>query len=44
MKQIDSKITKILLKNKKLLKDDLIGFNFNDEVFSNDLIPSMKKF
>ena len=42
---IESKMTDLLLKNKKLLNNNLIGFSFNNEVFSheiNDLIYNFK--
>ena len=34
----------ILLKNKKILNDDLIGFNFNNEVFSNEKTDLISNF
>ena len=45
LKQIEEEMTNSLLKNKKLLNYDLIGFNFNNEVFSyeiSDLISNFK--
>ena len=42
---IEMQMTNILLKNKKLLNNKLIGFNYNNEVFSNkidDLICNFK--
>ena len=43
---IETKITdSLLLKNKKLLKNELIGFSYNNEVFNNqinDLISNFK--
>ena len=43
---IEENLTELLLKNKKLLNEDLIiGFNYNDEIFDNqinDLITTFK--
>lgn len=36
-KKIEEEMTHLLLKNKKLLKKDLIVFNFNNEVISNEI-------
>ena len=45
LKQIESEMTNSLLKNKKLLNDNIKGFNFNNEVFTyeiSDLISDFK--
>ena len=34
MEQIESEMTDSILKGKKLLNDDIIGFNFDNEVFT----------
>ena len=44
LKQIESEMTNILLKNKKFLYDELIGFNFNNEVFSNEITDLISNF
>ena len=38
------KMTNILLENKKLLNNELIGFNYNKEVFSNEINNLICKF
>ena len=45
LRQIESEMTNSLLKNKKLLNDNIKGFNFNNEVFTyeiSDLISDFK--
>ena len=45
LKHLEDEMTNSFLKNKKLLNDDLIGFNFDNEVFSielNDVISNFK--
>ena len=37
MDSIEMKMTNLLLENKKLLNNELIGFNYNNEVFSNEI-------
>ena len=44
LKQIEAEMTNSFLKNKKLLNDDLIGFNFNNEVFSNEISDIRSNF
>ena len=44
MKQIESKITKIPQKNKKLHNDDLIEFNFYNEYLEMKKLLSFQKF
>ena len=34
---IEEKFTNLLLKNKKLLKDDIIEFSYNNKIFSNEV-------
>ena len=44
LKQIEAEMTNTFLKNKKLLNDNLIGFNFNNEVFSNEISDIKSNF
>ena len=44
LNQIELEMANILLKNKKILNDDLIGFNFNNEVFSNEKTDLISNF
>ena len=44
LKQIEEEMTNTFLKNKKLLNDNLIGFNFNNEVFSNEISDIKSNF
>ena len=44
LKQIEEEMTNSFLKNKKLLNDNLIGFNFNNEVFSNEISDIKSNF
>ena len=43
-KQIEEEMTHLLLKNKKLLKKDLMVFNFNNEVISNEINDLISNF
>ena len=42
--QIESEMTDSLLKNKKLLNDDIKEFNFNNEVFSHEITELISNF
>ena len=44
LNQIESEMANILLKNKKFLNDDLIGFNFNNEIFSHEITDLISNF
>ena len=44
LKQIESEMTNSLLKNKKLLNDDIKEFNFNEEVFSYEITDLISNF
>jgi len=44
LKQIEEEMTNLFLKNKKLLNDNIIGFNFNNEVFSIELNDEISNF
>ena len=44
LKQIEAEMTNSFLKNKKLLNDNLIGFSFNNEVFSNEISDIRSNF
>ena len=41
---IETKMTNLLLKNKKLLNNELIGFSYNNEVFSNEISDLISNF
>jgi len=43
-KQVESEITNSLLKNKKLVNDNLTVFNFNNEVFSYEITDLITNF
>ena len=44
LKQLEVEMTNSFLKNKKLLNDNLIGFNFDNEVFSVELNDAISNF
>ena len=44
LKQIESEMTDCLLKNKKLLNDDLKEFTFYDEIFNNEINDLISNF
>ena len=44
LNSIESKMTDLLLKNKKLLNNEIIGFNFNNEIFSYEINDSIYNF
>jgi len=44
LEQIESEMTNSLLKNKKLLNDDIIEFNFDNEVFSHEIEDLISNF
>ena len=41
---IEENMTDLLLKNKKLLKDDIYEFNYNNEIFSNEVTNIITSF
>ena len=44
LEEIESEMTNSLLKNKKLLNNDIKGFNFNNEVFSYEISELISNF
>ena len=44
LKQVESEMTDSLLRNKKMVNDNLIGFNFNNEVFSHEIADLITNF
>ena len=44
LKQVESEMTDLLLKNKKLVNDDIKEFNFNNEVFSYEITDLISNF
>ena len=44
LKQVESEMTNSLLRNKKMVNDNLIGFNFNNEVFSHEIADLITNF
>ena len=41
---IEERMTNLLLKNKKLLKDDIIEFSYNNELFTNEISNEITTF
>ena len=41
---LEAEMTDLLLKNKKLLNNEIIGFKYNNEVFSNEISDLINNF